>query len=218
MKISEIITDKYKLRIPPTVYYDLLADVVEAEEGQEPCEDAISRAAAIKAMDDLEQEDIERYCCSIPEGFDGKRAIEALQGLPSVTPTCSEKPNNCEDAISRQSVIDTTICEGISCNECSFNTLENGESGCLLSERVTRLPSVTPKQRIGHWIPVSERLPEVDEDGLSEWVLVTTKNIDKAATMYDRLCANSWLTECFDGEKVLAWQPLPEPYKAESED
>lgn len=36
MKISEIITDKYKLRIPPTVYYDLLADVVEAEEEQEP--------------------------------------------------------------------------------------------------------------------------------------------------------------------------------------
>lgn len=35
MKISEIITDKYKLRIPPTVYYDLLADVVEIEE-QEP--------------------------------------------------------------------------------------------------------------------------------------------------------------------------------------
>ena len=36
MKISEIITDKYKLCIPPTVYYDLLADVVEAEEEQEP--------------------------------------------------------------------------------------------------------------------------------------------------------------------------------------
>lgn len=32
MKISEIITDKYKLRIPPTVYYELLDDVQEAEE------------------------------------------------------------------------------------------------------------------------------------------------------------------------------------------
>ena len=36
MKISEIITDKYKLRMPPTVYYDLLSDVLEAEEEQEP--------------------------------------------------------------------------------------------------------------------------------------------------------------------------------------
>lgn len=36
MKISEMITDRYKLRIPPTVYYDLLADVQEVEEEQEP--------------------------------------------------------------------------------------------------------------------------------------------------------------------------------------
>lgn len=36
MKISEIITDKYKLRISPTVYYDLLADVQEYEKDQEP--------------------------------------------------------------------------------------------------------------------------------------------------------------------------------------
>ena len=36
MKISEMITDRYKLRIPPTVYYDLLADVQEVEEEQGP--------------------------------------------------------------------------------------------------------------------------------------------------------------------------------------
>lgn len=36
MKISEIIKDKYKLRIPPIIYYELLADVQEAEEEQKP--------------------------------------------------------------------------------------------------------------------------------------------------------------------------------------
>lgn len=41
MKISEIITDKYKLRIPPAVYYELLADVVEIEEEQKPIIDKI---------------------------------------------------------------------------------------------------------------------------------------------------------------------------------
>lgn len=38
MKISKIITDKYKLCIPPAVYYALLADVQEAEDEQEPRE------------------------------------------------------------------------------------------------------------------------------------------------------------------------------------
>ena len=36
MTIEELLKDKYKLRIPPTVYYDLLADVREVEEEQEP--------------------------------------------------------------------------------------------------------------------------------------------------------------------------------------
>ena len=49
-------------------------------------DDCISRAEAINAMGALEQADIEAYGCSIPEGFDGKRAIEALKSLPPVTP------------------------------------------------------------------------------------------------------------------------------------
>ena len=46
----------------------------------------ISRQDAIDAMYRLEAEDIERYGCSIPEGFDSKPAIEALKALPSAEP------------------------------------------------------------------------------------------------------------------------------------
>ena len=46
--------------------------------------DCISRQQAIEKMQELENEDIEMYGCSIPEGFDGKRAIEALNTLPSI--------------------------------------------------------------------------------------------------------------------------------------
>ena len=53
---------------------------------QEPCEDCISRQQAIDKMQELEEEDIESYGCSIPESFDGKRAIEALKALSSVHP------------------------------------------------------------------------------------------------------------------------------------
>lgn len=62
MKISEIITDKYKLRLPPTVYYDLLADVAEAEEKQE--QDILDKIRAeIMSKDGLEEalEIIDKY-------------------------------------------------------------------------------------------------------------------------------------------------------------
>ena len=54
--------------------------------GKESCDDCISRAEAVKAMAELEQDDIKTYGCSIPEGFDGKRAIRALCALKSVKP------------------------------------------------------------------------------------------------------------------------------------
>lgn len=46
--------------------------------------DLVSRQAAIDEMMALQEEDIEAYGCSIPEGFDGERASEALRRLPSV--------------------------------------------------------------------------------------------------------------------------------------
>lgn len=49
-------------------------------------DDLISRAEAIKAMYELEQDDIETYGVKIPEGFDGERAAEALNCLPNLAP------------------------------------------------------------------------------------------------------------------------------------
>lgn len=48
--------------------------------------DPISRQAAIDAMMKLQAEDDEAYGGHIPEGFDGKRAKEALESLPSAQP------------------------------------------------------------------------------------------------------------------------------------
>lgn len=82
--------------------------------------------------------DKEYYSDAVEEAL--LMAIKALEQEP------------CEDCISRKAVTDTTICEGIYCDECSFNTCEDGQSGCLLKERVDKLPSVTPKQKMGLWI------------------------------------------------------------------
>ena len=54
--------------------------------------DLISREAAISAMYLLQIEDEETYGgCSIPEGFDGERAADALRRLPSAEPERTAK-------------------------------------------------------------------------------------------------------------------------------
>ena len=71
----------------------------------------------------------------------------------------------------------------------------------------------------GGWIPVSERLPT----GQTE--VIASIHDDSGDTPFD-YTASGWVTDdgeywIVDGEinyHVIAWMPLPEPYKAESED
>ena len=67
-------------------------------------------------------------------------ATKALSAEPCEDESGSEKPNNCEDAISRQAVID------ILRYECS-STVER-----YLRDKINALPSITPKQKMGHWV------------------------------------------------------------------
>lgn len=99
----------------------------------------------------------------------------------------------CEDAVSREAV-----------KEVLRNRI--GES---ISDCINALPSVTPTQK---WIPCSERLPEVGERVLCQC----------QANIYEvlKLTVDGWYHDnkhCYMSGFVIAWMPLPDLYKAESE-
>lgn len=82
-------------------------------------------------------------------------------------------------------------------------------------------PTIEPERKTGKWIPCSERLPELDEDGYSDKVLVCFANFTGCEICEYRDCddCHGWYVGDTDdnpediGIHVVAWMPLPEPYK-----
>ena len=70
------------------------------------------------------------------------------------------------------------------------------EDACCAIENA---PTIEPQ----HWIPCEERLPKNDEK-----VLVTVKN---GEVLFGNYHGKHWAY----GSKVVAWMPLPEPYKGD---
>lgn len=84
----------------------------------------------------------------------------------------------------------------------------------------------------GGWIPVNERLPEEPGEYLITWTGILGEHSTKRTKplmsiaeyeIYDPENYADWITTMYEFEyyhdiKVLAWMPLPEPYRAGSED
>lgn len=157
---------------------------------------------------------------------------ESKQGLSHADQDTIEQ-ESCEDFISRQAVLDCL----------KATKLKQSKKLDLIIEmrkKVMMLPPVTPYytnveiqkmqemeqaeiqkayecgKHANRWISVSERLPEIHQD-----VLLSLRSLDvvigfRATTEPYFYCKG--IGSCYiDPQNVLAWQPLPESYKAESE-
>ena len=111
------------------------------------------------------------------------------------------------DLIDRQAAIENIK----ECAQAAHSNYEwDMEQGYINAiECLEELPSAQPEQQ---WIPCSERLPESDVD-------VLTQYSDYSMSVDSRTASSSgWFWADGEDDLPIAWMPLPEPYKAESEE
>lgn len=95
------------------------------------------------------------------------------------------------------------------CGKCSFMDLFN-----------ELIETFVPK--LGEWIPCSEKLPEIGTMVIasSERCVFTDMSYGYAYPDDNKPCFHKWddeMWQCFKPE-IVAWKPLPEPYKGGSYD
>ena len=168
--------------------------------------DCISRVKAIEEADKL----------CLETGYDNEKVEEMLRELPSVTP---QEPTTKNDlALIHTEGLD----EGIRCAMCT-NSMKN-DRGCdgscvvdnamykkvmdVIESNIANMPTVTPQEP--RWIPVSERLPESDEE---YHTFLVTDNKGKV-TLSEFYLSISDRKPYWSGMiDVVAWMPLPKPYE-----
>ena len=127
-------------------------------------------------------------------GIKGVRKMIAMKNF--------EMPNNCNRC-------DLT-------NECGLCLVDNGS--CDYDSRYR--PTTCPLVEVGKWIPCSERMPEADEyiGNVPRYYLVQNEYGDMLVARYTH---REYWEQIYQlnpiGDEIVAWMPLPDPYKGVNE-
>ena len=170
-------------------------------------------------------------------GYNPERAEMIERGLKMLPALQAE---SCEDCISRESIKQklqkqhdffVNVYGGYSNLPQSDKSRVDEISNCIAMV-VNELPATPQPKAEPRWIPVSERLPEeyLCNDGYiepSDYVLVWGDHGNYGVSRYwgnrrskseSSNTYKDWVDLDWVVQKPVAWMPLPEPYKAESEE
>lgn len=140
------------------------------------------------------------------EGYYKDLAQSYERTIVKLTEAVAERQPS-EDCVSRQAVLERI-------DDWWGITSTSGEP--TLCDCIQELPPVTPTQK---WISVSERLPEKNGKYLAYIINKKDTNLQYIMTCeyYEGDLWNWFPDDDCASDNVVAWMPLPEPYKAEME-
>ena len=150
--------------------------------------------------------------------IDSERSKEQMLTMLDNVPTADVLDMNVGDMVSRTAVI-KIFSQLWDCIE-EIADKEEWEDVCKTT--ANELPSAQ------QWIPCSEGSPsgygldwvlaQIQEDSGHLWIPQVMEYIKAKDDWYSNNEYLGWLKDHNGAFKVVAWMPLPEPYKAESED
>lgn len=71
------------------------------------------------------------------------------------------------------------------------------------------LDLIDEQPKVGEWIPVEKRLPEQSLNSVIGW------DTYRERCVFVQYYMNEWILGNHESVNIVAWQPLPEPYKGE---
>ncbi len=66
---------------------------------------------------------------------------------------------------------------------------------------------IDKQPKVGEWIPVEERLPEKSLNSVIDW------DTYRERCVFVQYYMNEWILGSHESVNIVAWRPVPEPYK-----
>lgn len=89
----------------------------------------------------------------------------------------------------------------------AYKELGLGKNLHSIADTIIEIIESQPK--VGEWIPVEERLPGQSLNSVIGW------DTYRERCVFVQYYMNEWVLGNHESVNIVAWQPLPEPYKGE---